>query len=237
MEATGCGGPNGAGGADGGRGSILGLSGARRFFENWRAALRWQRLEPYEKFAELIERHWDGIAAYCLPENKVSRGFVEGLNNKIRVIQRRAYGLRNAEYLQLKILTCMLPKLRARTHAPAGAVFANTPPHRVAWLVTGPRHPRPVSSPTTAPAQPLHHHRSFALSTQCTGADIFTDQLTPDRITEQRQERHPGLHAPAEICYEGSLCVDAVMTLPERSGRPVRASWDGVRCPRRWCDR
>ena len=84
---------------------------ARRFFENWCASLKWQRLEPYEKFAKMIDRHWDGIAAYCKPENKVSLGFVEGLNNKIRVIQRRAYGLRDQEYLRLKILTCMLPAL------------------------------------------------------------------------------------------------------------------------------
>ena len=27
---------------------------ARRFFENWRASLKWQRLKPYEKFAEMI---------------------------------------------------------------------------------------------------------------------------------------------------------------------------------------
>ena len=33
----------------------------------------------------MIDRHWDGIAADCRPENKVSLGFVEGLNNKIRV--------------------------------------------------------------------------------------------------------------------------------------------------------
>ena len=84
---------------------------ARKFFENWRASLKWQRLEPYEKFGKMIDRHWDGIAAYCKPENKVSLGFVEGLNNKIRVIQRRAYGLRDEEYLRLKILTCMLPAL------------------------------------------------------------------------------------------------------------------------------
>jgi transposase len=84
---------------------------ARRFFENWRASLKWQRLKPYEKFAEMIDRHWDGIAAYCKPENKVSLGFVEGLNNKIRVIQRRAYGLRDEDYLRLKVLTCMLPPL------------------------------------------------------------------------------------------------------------------------------
>jgi len=83
---------------------------ARKFFDNWRAQLKWQRLAPYERFADMIERHWGGLAAYCRPENKVSLGFVEGLNNKIRVLQRRAYGLRDEEYLRLKVLTCMLPK-------------------------------------------------------------------------------------------------------------------------------
>jgi len=36
---------------------------ARRFFEHWRAALKWQRLKPYEQVAELIERHGAGLAA------------------------------------------------------------------------------------------------------------------------------------------------------------------------------
>src|SRR5512142_2659568 len=63
---------------------------ARRFFERWKLALRWQRLKPYEKFARMIEGHWDGIALYCQEGNKVPLGFVEGINNKIRVIQRRA---------------------------------------------------------------------------------------------------------------------------------------------------
>jgi len=84
---------------------------ARKFFDNWKASLKWQRLKPYEKFAGMIDRHWDGIAAYCKPENKIALGFVEGLNNKIRVFQRRAYGLKDEEYLRLKVLTCMLPKL------------------------------------------------------------------------------------------------------------------------------
>ena len=86
-------------------------SWARKFFDNWKSSLKWQRLPSYEKFARMVERNWDGIAAYCRPENKVSLGFVEGLNNKIRVIQRRAYGIRDEEYLRLKILTCMLPEL------------------------------------------------------------------------------------------------------------------------------
>jgi hypothetical protein len=58
------------------------------------------------RFAEMIGRHRDGIAACCRPENKISLGFVEGLNNKIRVIQRRAYGSRDGQYLRLKSLTC-----------------------------------------------------------------------------------------------------------------------------------
>jgi transposase len=84
---------------------------ARRFFENWRCALKWQRFKPYEEFAKMIDRHWDGIAAFCQLENKVSIGFIEGLNNKIRVIHRRAYGLRDEEYLRLKVPTCMLPAI------------------------------------------------------------------------------------------------------------------------------
>jgi len=44
-------------------------------------------------------------------ERMMARGFVEELNNMIRVIQRRAYGLRDREYLRLEILTCMLPAI------------------------------------------------------------------------------------------------------------------------------
>ena len=84
-------------------------SWARKFFDGWKDSLKWQRLKPFEKFAQMIDKHWDGIAAYCKPENKIALGFVEGLNNKIRVIQRRTYGLRDEEYLKLKILTCTLP--------------------------------------------------------------------------------------------------------------------------------
>jgi transposase len=84
---------------------------ARRFFERWRDALKWQRLKPFQKFAAMIEKHWHGMVAYCDEENQVMLGFVEGFNNKIRAIQRRAYGLRDEEYLRLKILSCMLPKI------------------------------------------------------------------------------------------------------------------------------
>lgn len=84
---------------------------ARKFFDNWKSSLKWQRLKPYKEFVKLIEKHWDGIATYCNIKNKIPLGFVEGLNNKIRVIQRRSYGLRDQEYFRLKVLTCMLPEI------------------------------------------------------------------------------------------------------------------------------
>jgi transposase len=82
---------------------------SRKFFDNWKNQLRWSGLESYKKFSETIDRHWDHIASYCDPNNKVSLGFMEGLNNKIRVIQRRAYGIKNDEYLRLKVIASFLP--------------------------------------------------------------------------------------------------------------------------------
>lgn len=82
----------------------------RKFFDNWKDSLKWQRLEPFVRFAALVERNWEGLVQYCRIEEKPSLGFVEGLNTKIRVIQRRAYGLRDEEYLRLKILTSMISR-------------------------------------------------------------------------------------------------------------------------------
>jgi len=88
-------------------------SWARKFFESWKSQLCWQRLKPFEKFAEMIERHWDGIISYCHPDHKVSLGFMEGLNNKIRVIQRRAYGIKDQEYLMLKVITSFIKEQKS----------------------------------------------------------------------------------------------------------------------------
>jgi transposase len=93
---------------------------ARAFFERWKESLKWQRLEPYQKFAAMIERHWDGIVSSWHPDSKASLGLVEGLNNKIRVLQRRAYGYRDEEYLKLKIVAAFLPQLTCSARARSG---------------------------------------------------------------------------------------------------------------------
>ncbi len=80
----------------------------RKFLDNWRDSLKWQRLGPFGKFAALVERDREGLAACCGLADRPSLCFVEGLNNRNKVIQRRAYGLRDEEHLRLKILTTMI---------------------------------------------------------------------------------------------------------------------------------
>jgi len=66
-----------------------------------------------------------------LAADKVALGVVDGLNNKIRVIQRRCYGLRDEDHLHLKILTCTLPPLPRTCIL---SKFTHTNHRRAAWL-------------------------------------------------------------------------------------------------------
>jgi transposase len=75
---------------------------ARKFFEGWVKDLRWSRLKPYHKFVKMVDRHLDGILAFC--DKKVPLGYIEATNLKAKNIIRRAYGYRDKEYMKLKII-------------------------------------------------------------------------------------------------------------------------------------
>ena len=83
---------------------------ATKFFRHWVEQLKWSRLKPYHKFAEMIENHWDGILNYC--DKKVSLGFIESANLKARNVIRMAYGYRDKEYMKLKIIQTCTPWMR-----------------------------------------------------------------------------------------------------------------------------
>jgi transposase len=74
---------------------------AWRFLTAWVRALRWQRLPAFDKVAQLLSRHLDGILAYCYV--KVPFGKVEAINGNIRAMLRRGRGYRDHEYLLLKV--------------------------------------------------------------------------------------------------------------------------------------
>ena len=52
-------------------------------------------------FAKMLERHRYGILNHC--DYPIHTGKLEGVNNKIKVIKRKAYGFHDLRYFELKI--------------------------------------------------------------------------------------------------------------------------------------
>jgi transposase len=70
------------------------------YLHRWIEQLRWQRLKPFQKLAEMLVSHLDGILNYC--RTKVPLGIVEAINGNIKSLLRRGRGYRNLRYLLLK---------------------------------------------------------------------------------------------------------------------------------------
>jgi len=71
------------------------------YLERWIDPLRWQRLKPFQKLAEMLLDHLDGILNYC--RTKVPLGVVEAVNGNIKSLLRRGRGYKNLRYLLLKV--------------------------------------------------------------------------------------------------------------------------------------
>lgn len=74
---------------------------ARRFWLGWyRRAIR-SRIEPLKAFARKLRGYLPGLLAHC--RYPLHTSLLEGINNKIKVIKRMAYGFRDDHYFFLKI--------------------------------------------------------------------------------------------------------------------------------------
>jgi len=69
--------------------------------ESWIQKVQASELTCFDAFIALLGNHWRGILAYF--EDRQTSGFVEGLNNKLKVIKRRCYGLLDAGRLFQRI--------------------------------------------------------------------------------------------------------------------------------------
>lgn len=74
---------------------------ARRFWRAWYRRAVASQLPPLIKFAHLLAGYLDGIVAHC--RYPLHTGLVEGINNKIKVLKRMAYGYRDDAYFFLRI--------------------------------------------------------------------------------------------------------------------------------------
>lgn len=77
------------------------VGAARRWWQAWRRRALASRLPALQKFVRILERHLDGVLSHC--RYPLHTGMLEGINNKIKVIKRMAYGYRDDAYFFLKI--------------------------------------------------------------------------------------------------------------------------------------
>lgn len=76
---------------------------AAAFLHCWcHRALR-SRLEPMRKVARMLRRHDALLLNWFRAKGELSSGVVEGLNNKARVVTRRAYGFRTYRAMEVAL--------------------------------------------------------------------------------------------------------------------------------------
>ena len=70
---------------------------ARWYWKKWSASAMRSRLEPIKKFVRTIRAHDELIFNYWEAQKQFTSGVVEGLNRKVNVVTRKAYGFRSEE--------------------------------------------------------------------------------------------------------------------------------------------
>jgi transposase len=76
---------------------------AYEFLCLWTAQVMRSRIEPMKKVARMLRAHEDLILNWFKARGAFCAGAVEGLNNKIRVVTRRSYGLRTHRALEIAL--------------------------------------------------------------------------------------------------------------------------------------
>ena len=67
---------------------------ARRFLDGWCRQVMRSRIEPMKKVARMMRNHRELILNWFVAKGTISAGVTEGLNNKLKVTFRKAYGFR-----------------------------------------------------------------------------------------------------------------------------------------------
>jgi len=65
----------------------------------------YSKIEPIKKVARMIRNHIEGVVGWV--DWQISNGRLEGMNNRIRLLSHRSFGLHSAESLiSLAYLCC-----------------------------------------------------------------------------------------------------------------------------------
>lgn len=81
----------------------LNKSEAGILIKEWISHVTASQLSCFDKFIDTLNRNWNEILNYFYHRQRKNSGFIEGLNNKIKVIKRRCYGIFNLPRLFQRI--------------------------------------------------------------------------------------------------------------------------------------
>ena len=70
--------------------------------QEWSAAVEQTGVASLGKFVGTLRNWWEAILNYF--PHRLTSGFVEGLNNKLKLIKRRGFGFRNFDHFRLRVL-------------------------------------------------------------------------------------------------------------------------------------
>ena len=73
----------------------------QRKIRAWIKQVEKSGLQCFDKFLKMLENWWEEITNYFI--DRASSGFVEGFNNKLKVLKRRCYGIFNLKHLFRRI--------------------------------------------------------------------------------------------------------------------------------------
>jgi transposase len=76
---------------------------AGKFLDEWCRQTMRSRIEPMKKIARSLRNHRKLILNYFRAQKMLSRGVVEGLNNKAKVTIGKSYGFRTYRVLELAL--------------------------------------------------------------------------------------------------------------------------------------
>jgi transposase len=76
---------------------------ARRYLHRWCKGAMRCRLEPIKKFVRTMRKHEDLILNWFRARKAFSSGAVEGMNRKLNLVTRKAYGFRSYEVLKIAL--------------------------------------------------------------------------------------------------------------------------------------
>ena len=107
-----------------------GLVTGQLFWRWWHFWASHSQLEPVKKVAKMLKEHLAGVLNFF--RHRITNAVAEGLNTRVEMIERMAYGFRNKEHFRIAVLfRCggldLYPSVPSRTHPNTGRARARQP--------------------------------------------------------------------------------------------------------------